>query len=211
MFPVFPRNPGALPQGTEAGWPCLVLNALWHYYCPTINNVYAGQYLIQWPWFLSVPGIVSPRSELGIECLWHYHIVLLPGRLGIECPLALPPSPVAARYTTVSPLLYCWDEAVLETCGKVGFVKKQPSWITTMYPLHVGGNLMQQASGSATQSSTTSAPIAAEPTFIPVAGQEPESSRKRQRYWKRIARTQKRRQNWTQSHIISQHPGRWRK
>ena len=42
---------------------------------------------------------------------------------------------------------------------------------------------MQQASGSATQNSTTSAPRPAEPTFIPVAGQEPEGSRKRQRYW----------------------------
>ena len=42
---------------------------------------------------------------------------------------------------------------------------------------------MQQASGSATQSSTTPAPMAAEPTFIPVADQEPEGSRKRQRYW----------------------------
>ena len=52
-----------------------------------------------------------------------------------------------------------------------------------MYPQHLGGNPLQQASGSATQSSTTSAPRAAEPTFIPVAGQEPEGSRKRQRYW----------------------------
>ena len=42
---------------------------------------------------------------------------------------------------------------------------------------------MQQASGSVTQSSTTSTPMAAEPTFIPVADQEPDGSRKRQCYW----------------------------
>ena len=30
MFPVFPGNPGTLPQGTEAEWPRMVLNALWH-------------------------------------------------------------------------------------------------------------------------------------------------------------------------------------
>ena len=33
MFPVFPRNPGALPQGTKAGWPYLVLNAVWQGPC----------------------------------------------------------------------------------------------------------------------------------------------------------------------------------
>ena len=45
----------------------------------------------------------------------------------------------------------------------------------------MGGNPRQQASGSATQSSTTSSPRAAEPTFI--HDQEPEGSRKRQCYW----------------------------
>ena len=48
------------------------------------------------------------------------------------------------------------------------------------YPHH---NPVQQAGGSATQSSTTASPRAAEPTFIPVVDQESEGSRKRQRYW----------------------------
>ena len=38
MFPVFPGNPGALPQGMKAGWPYLVLNALWHYHNPAITR-----------------------------------------------------------------------------------------------------------------------------------------------------------------------------
>ena len=42
---------------------------------------------------------------------------------------------------------------------------------------------MQQASSSATQSSTAFSPRATEPTLLPVVDQEPEGSRKRQRYW----------------------------
>ena len=44
MFPVFPGNPGTLPQGTEAEWPRMVLNALWHYQGPVIRKVYKGQH-----------------------------------------------------------------------------------------------------------------------------------------------------------------------
>ena len=56
---------------------------------------------------------------------------------------------------------------------------------------------MQQASGSATQSSTTYAPMAAEPTSIPVADQEPEGSMKGSATGRSGQWIQRRRQNWT--------------
>ena len=100
-----------------------------------------------------------------MNALWHYQLVLLQQNIL----LSLPP-------------LYCYPKRLFFTSQTphTGF---QYCFIPTMYPQHLGGNPLQQASGSATQSSTTSAPRAAEPTFIPVAGQEPEGSRKRQRYW----------------------------
>ena len=113
------------------------------------------------------------QLDLVLNALWHYHTVLLQQDIllppfsqhylvcGIECPNVL-------RRTLTSSNL------------PTGF---QYCFIPTMYPHHMGGNPMQQAGGSATQSSTTSSTRAAEPTFIPVADQEPEGSRKRQRYW----------------------------
>ena len=50
---------------------------------------------------VSYQALLALDLDLVLNALWHYRTVLLSVGLGIEWPLALPYSPLTARYTTV--------------------------------------------------------------------------------------------------------------
>ena len=97
-----------MPSGTTTQFRHqldLVLNALWHYHtvpssaglgieCPL---ALPHSPVISWTWYWMPSGTTTQsrhQLDLVLNALWHYHTVPLSARLGIECPLALPHSPI---------------------------------------------------------------------------------------------------------------------